>query len=151
MDVKKHAKNCASALGESNDNSLESEKVDWVELFDEESKRVYWWHPTKGSTWEKPPEASAKSVFQSAHLTEASTTLSGPPNTNLGAIEVTKEWLNRHAAYVERVKNQELWVKATALEEQILAFKQTKEDVAAATLKLEEEHGDTEVASPNTT
>ena len=31
----------------------------WVELFDEESGRPYWWSKAQGSTWEKPQGISA--------------------------------------------------------------------------------------------
>jgi len=39
------------------DNGIDGDKTGgWVMLFDQGTKKVYFWHPVKGSTWVRPPE-----------------------------------------------------------------------------------------------
>lgn len=108
------------------DKNAKDDENKWVELFDEETHRPYWWNKIKGSTWEKPA-AISNNVFKSVHSPKCTA------NTNKKHLKTfmkkksisedtntfTLQWIDEHAVRTERIKNQELWEKALKLEEEL--------------------------------
>ena len=119
--------------GEVTENAANDDKK-WVELFDEESGRPYWWSKAEGSTWEKPEGISAD-VFKfvqsdkctadtnKRHVQEfiRSNSLPSSDSENF-----TLQWIDKHAVKTERLKNQELWEKALELEEKLAHEREDK-------------------------
>lgn len=126
-DAKHVMSHLEGGKGEVAENATNDDEK-WVELFDEESGRPYWWSKTQGSTWEKPIGIGSD-VFNSVqsgkctadtnklHIQEFLQRSNSLPSSD--GEKFTMEWIDKHAVQTERLKNQELWEKALELEEKL--------------------------------
>eukprot|EP00943_MAST-04B_sp_MAST-4B-sp1_P008803 g8803.t1 len=127
-------------IEEGKNNDVSDNDSKWIELFDDESGRPYWWNKVQGSTWEKPSSIS-NHVFKSVQSDKCTTTKNEEHISTLMKKKsmtdeaFTLQWIDEHAVRTERLKNQELWEKALELEQELA---HEREKINGADLQLVE-------------
>ena len=133
--IKGHAgklKAAAVFLDADGDGVVQDQTGGWVQLFDDATKAVYYWHPEKGSTWSRPEDMEFNlhlhGIFGGKH--NNSDGMGGtPPAIDAEGANALERWLTDNAMKHDELEDQALEEEIAALEDELAVRRRKQAEV----------------------
>ena len=115
----KKMKTASEFLKNAEGGVTQDKTMGWVQLFDDSSGQVYYWHPDHGSTWNRPEEMEFNLNLSGIWSQEDIETLSSSIEFSETSKHALESWFAEHQISAEELEDEALEAEIVALEDEL--------------------------------